>query len=50
MVPPEDMELIRQRYVQLRRGEIVAELQQRVLEERHFKVLSTDVFADADAR
>jgi hypothetical protein len=48
MGPPGDIELIRARYVELRRGEILAEMRQRVLEERHFEVLSTDVFAAAE--
>jgi hypothetical protein len=47
MSPPGDTELIRARYGELRRGEILAEMRQRVLEERHFEVLSTDVFAAA---
>jgi hypothetical protein len=45
MSPPGDMELIRARYVELRRGDILGEMRQLVLAERHFKVLSTDVFA-----
>jgi parvulin-like peptidyl-prolyl isomerase len=45
MVPPEDMELIRGRYVQLRQGEILSELRQRLLESRSFTILSTDVFS-----
>lgn len=45
MTPPGDMDLIRSRYVELKRPEILSEMRQRVLEERHFKVLSTDVFA-----
>jgi hypothetical protein len=47
MSPPGDIELIRARYVELRRGEILAEMRKRVLEERHFEVLSTEVFAAA---
>lgn len=45
MSPPGDIELIRTRYVELRRGQILAGMRQRVLEERHFEVLSSDVFA-----
>jgi parvulin-like peptidyl-prolyl isomerase len=45
MSPPGDTELIRARYVELRRGDILGEMRQRVLEERHFDVLSTDVFS-----
>lgn len=48
MVTPDDMDLIRERYVQLRRGDILAELKQRTLEEHHFKVLTVDLFG-ADA-
>jgi len=46
---PADHELIRDRYVELRRNEILAEIKARALEERHFRVLSTAVFEAADA-
>jgi len=48
MSPPGDIDLIRTRYVELKRPEILSPLRQRVLEERHFKVLTTDVFAAAE--
>jgi parvulin-like peptidyl-prolyl isomerase len=43
---PDDLELVRARYVELRKDELVTELRRRLLEEHHFRVLSTDVFAD----
>ncbi len=49
MTLPEDLDLVRARYVELQRAEILAETRQRLLEERHFKVLSTAVFAGTDA-
>lgn len=48
MTLPADSERIRARYVELNRDEILAEMRQRVLEERHFEVLSTDVFAPSE--
>ncbi len=49
MSTPEDLDLIRARYVELRRREILAEIKQRTLAERHFKVLSTTLFQLNDA-
>jgi hypothetical protein len=49
MAPGDDLDLIRARYVDLRRDEIVRQMQQQLLDERHFEVLSTDVFSTADA-
>lgn len=47
---PADHDLIRARYVDLRRGEILAEIKKHLLEERHFVVLSVAVFKTADAQ
>jgi parvulin-like peptidyl-prolyl isomerase len=49
LTAPADMDLIRDRYVELRRGGMVSEMQARLLEERHFRVVSTEVFGGDDA-
>jgi parvulin-like peptidyl-prolyl isomerase len=50
LILPADHDLIRARYVVLRRSEILAEIKKRLLEERHFVVLSTAVFKSTDAQ
>ncbi len=48
MTTPIDLDLILARYVVLRRHEILAEVKQQTLAERHFEVLSTTLFELTD--
>ncbi len=50
MTEPADHEAIRALCVELRKTDILREIKERELEERGFRVLSTDIFKSADAK